>query len=161
MDIFSQRKILVTAIVVLVLLNLSLVGIVGFGLFSPKQKLQPKPADEMELASILKQELDLSPQQAEELKNIRTEFFQREQIITRSIRSKRDSMNLLMFGNNSNDTLLKRLAVDVSQGEYNMELLRIEQAAKLRTICDAGQLSRLQKLVKEIRDYLRPDSERK
>ena len=136
--------------------NLILVGILSFGPFRPKQKPQPKPVDETELAAVLKKELNLSQQQAQELRNIRTQFFQKEQILTGVIRSKRDSMNLLMFGDNANDTLLKQLAAGVSENEYNMELLRIDQAEKLRTICNGDQIKKLQKLVKEIRDYLRP-----
>jgi len=156
MDIFSQKKILISAVIVLLLFNLLLVGILGFGLFRPKPQPQPRPVDETELAAVLKKELNLSEQQAEELRNIRTQFFQKEQIITGIIRSKRDSMNLLMFGDNANDTFLKQLAAGVSENEYNMELLRIDQAEKLRTICNGEQIKKLQKLVKEVRDYLRP-----
>ena len=72
------------------------------------------------------------------------------------IRSERDSMNLQMFNINTNEEKLKQLALNVSQNEYKMELLRIEQARQLKSICTPKQLEKFSSLVKEIRDYFKP-----
>ena len=158
MDIFSQKKMLLRIVFALVLLNLTLIGFFGFRMMRPKQRHQPKPVNETELAMVLKNELDLSAKQAEELKNIRTKFFQKEQTVSNTIKSKRDLMNMLMFSNDTNEAQLQSLALAILQHEYQRELLRIEQAKQLRTICSPAQLKKLQSLVREIRDYLKPQN---
>lgn len=40
-----------------------------------------------------------------------------------------------------------------------MELLRFEQAKELKSICNDKQQEKFEKLVKEIRDYFRPDNQ--
>lgn len=40
-----------------------------------------------------------------------------------------------------------------------MELLRFEQAKEMKLICNAEQQEKFEKLVKEIRDYFRPDNQ--
>lgn len=160
MDILSQRKLLVRLVVVLSLLNLALLGFFGWEYFMRSPRKPPKGPDNKELSAVLKKELGLSAAQGDSLQKIRAVFFDREKMLSEATRAKRDSMNQLMFTGNNNDELLKKLAAGVAENEYRMELLRIEQAAQLRNICTTEQLRKLEGLVKEIRDYLRPDEKK-
>jgi hypothetical protein len=63
-----------------------------------------------------------------------------------------------MFSKNANDSNLKQWATDIANAENKMEMLRIEQANQLRSICNPAQLEKFEILVKEIRDYLKPDN---
>ncbi|MFN8242962.1 MAG: periplasmic heavy metal sensor [Ferruginibacter sp.] len=156
MDIFSQRKLLIRLVILLTVLNILLLVFLAWhaGLFSPGK---PPPRKE-DLASLLKKELQLSGQQTADFKKIRDNFFEEEKKLSDSIREKRDSMNLLMFSQNADDSLLNTYASSVATAEHRMELLRIQQAKQLRAICNKEQLTRFEHLVNEIRDFLKPES---
>jgi len=118
----------------------------------------PQNDEHKDVAHILEHELGLTQQQVEQIGSIRESFFEKEKILEAVIRGERDSMNMQMFNKNTNDELLKSLAHSVSENEYKMELLRIEQARQLKGICTREQLEKLNNLVIEIRDYFRPDN---
>ncbi len=164
MDIISQNKFLMRLVILLAFLNLALLVFFGWRYFNRKQKKEDKRVNNIELASLLKKELGFTNTQADSLNKIRTAFFEKEKLLTEETRAKRDSMNQLMFSTGNNDEVLKRLAAGVAENEQKMELLRIEQASQVRNMCNAEQLRKLEELVREIRDYLKPDekqSERK
>ena len=157
MDIFSKTRILIKLVWILGLINLFLVIFFGWFFWLKKPGPGPeRPAQAKELSVILKDELGLSVTQVDQLKKIRADFFSRENMLSDQTRLKRDSMNMLMFSRNADDAQLKALATGISTNEFEMEMLRIEQAKQLRGICSEEQLNKLEKLVKEIRDYLRP-----
>lgn len=159
MDILAQRNLLIKIVAVLTVLNLVLLGYMAWKTFRHDEAHKPVP--QSQLSQVLQKELGLTQQQADSLKAIRAGFFEREKALSDATRAKRDSMNKLMFGESTDDALLKRLASEVSANEYQMELLRIEQAAQLRTVCTPEQLKKLNKLVIEIRDYLKPENDKK
>ena len=70
-------------------------------------------------------------------------------------------MNELIFNKDTDSTLVKALAKRVADNEYQMELYRLEQAQQLKAICTPEQLKKFNGLVKEIRDYFRPDNQPK
>ena len=51
------------------------------------------------------------------------------------------------------------LAKRVSEYEYKMELLRYEQAQQFKSICTPEQREKFEALVKEIRDYFKPNNQ--
>ena len=53
------------------------------------------------------------------------------------------------------------LAKQTSAFEYQMEMLRYSQAKELKLICTAEQQEKFEALVKEIRDFFRPDNQPK
>lgn len=160
MDILSQRKFLLRLVMVLAILNLALIGFFGWKYARKGHKKQENKTGSKELASVLKKELGLSGAQADSLEKIRAVFFEKEKALSEMTRAKRDSMNQFMFAAVNNDSVLKALAAGVAENEYKMELLRVEQAARLRTICSPEQLKKLESLVREIRDYLKPDEKK-
>ena len=109
------------------------------------------------IADLLKKELNLSETQTHQLEKIRTDFFEKEQVLAQDIKEKRDSMNMIMFNQDTNDTFIQLLAKLVADGEYQMELLRFQQAQSLKEICTMEQKKKIQYLVIEIRDYFRPE----
>ena len=158
MDIFSQNRFLKKIVWVLAIANIILVASFWFMYFKgvPSRKPQRNPSAS-ELSIVLQKELDLSLSQMEELKEIRFDFLSKEKIVREQIRSERDSMNMLMFSASDNNGKLKELASRVSRGEYQMELLRIDQSIRIREICTSEQLMKFEGLVREIRDYLKPE----
>jgi len=102
--------------------------------------------------------LGLSGIQAEKIKEIRASFFKKEKVLEEIIRSERDSVNVGMFNKNTNEDEIKTLARNIADNEYQMELLRFEQAQELKSICTPEQQEMFEKLVLEIRDYFRPNN---
>lgn len=163
MDIFTQRKLLIKTVVCLVVLNLLLIGFFVWKELMGDDKKPNKTRYESfekvekdDLAYVLKYQLGLSDSQAVNIKNLRADFYNKEQVLASIIRSKRDSMNTIMFNKDSDSVQLRLLAKAVADNEYQMELLRIDQAEKLKAICTPAQQEKFEDLVKEIRDYFKP-----
>jgi hypothetical protein len=70
-------------------------------------------------------------------------------------------MNVAMFNKVTDDALIQFLAIKISQNEYQMEMLRYEQAKELKSVCSPKQQEQFEHLVIEIRDYFRPDNQPK
>ncbi len=160
MDIFSQNKILFRITIMLAILN-----IVSLGFFIWKESShRPPPPPGVphgfrDVSQVLKKELDLTNEQAEQINKLRAVYFEKEKIILNTLHSERDSMNAALFNKDFNLSLLKSLARNVSDNEYKMEILRIEQAQELKNICSPSQLEKFESLVIEIRDYFRPNNQ--
>jgi Spy/CpxP family protein refolding chaperone len=158
MDIFAQKKFLTRIVVLLTVLNIFSIGtFVWKKDFNRKEPQLFRGGDYRDVSGILKKELDLTDEQEEQLQEIRADFFLKEKVLARRIRDKRDSMNMVMFNRNTDGQLLNRLAREVADGEYEMELLRIDQAQQVKSICTPEQIEKFERLVREIRDYFRPD----
>lgn len=161
MDIFQQNKMLYRLVVVMLIVNVIVIGLlVYFRMDSSggqtrggRQKDSPTAK---QLSLVLKKELDLTDTQTREIERIRQSFFEKERVLAAEIKEKRDSMNLLMFNKEENDRLVVQLARGVAEREFDMELLRMQQAKSFRQVCTPTQLNKLQTLVKEIRDYFKP-----
>lgn len=155
MDIFTQRKTLITTVIVLVAINL-----ISIGFFIWKDNKSdhriPNEPDANQIKAILKEKLKLTEKQSNEMSAIRLNFFNQEKALSKIIRAERDSMNEIMFNENTDEDLIKSLARNVSNNEYKMEMLRFSQAKELKTICTKEQLNEFETMVKEIRDYFKP-----
>lgn len=159
MDIFTQNKSLSRIIVFLIILNLTLIGIFIWREFGTQGHLEKPP--HKKITEILSSELKLSDKQVLEFERIREDFFLKEKQLETSIREARDLMNVEMFNKDINESLVKDLAERISEYEYNMEMLRLEQAKELKKICTPKQLEKFEFLVIEIRDYFQPEPQKK
>jgi Spy/CpxP family protein refolding chaperone len=161
MDIFEQKKQLWRVVLVLITLNIISIGVFLWKGFSPQNGPPDSPAhmprEPRELSSLLEKELNLTAEQAEQIKALRSGLFEKEKILAAAIRAERDSMNELMFNQVTDEALVKALAKRVADNEYKMEMLRFEQATELKAICTPEQLKKFEGLVREIRDYLKPE----
>jgi Spy/CpxP family protein refolding chaperone len=159
MDIFAQNKLLKRLLLVLVLLNACLI----FYLFSNSNKreplLFPKKEAFKDVSGILKKELQLTDEQSLKIQKLRDSFYIKEQVLEKTNKCQKDSMNAAMFSKNSDDRLIKYLAKSISENVYQRELLRYIQAKALKDICTPQQQEHLSEIVKEVRDYFRPDNQ--
>ncbi len=167
MDILTQKKFLIITIIVLAVLNLSSIGFMMLNGNHKHQDTLQKPVSIQEnrsenprdVSKVLETELNLNSRQVEQIKKLRSEYFDIEKELSRTIRSARDSMNSIMFNKSTNEEFVKVLARRISETEYEIELLRFEQAKRFKNICTPEQLEKFVGLVKEIRDYFRPDNQ--
>ncbi len=161
MDVFSQNKIFIRAIIILVTLNIVLIGFFIFKEMKPPREHKPFARDEKnkDVSVILKKELNLTDKQVVQFDEIRKQNFEKQAALKEIIRVDKDAMNQEMFNKNSDETKIIQLAKKVSQNEYQIELLHFEQAKKLKAVCNEEQLDKFEDLVLEIRDYFRPDNQ--
>jgi Spy/CpxP family protein refolding chaperone len=159
MDIFAQNKLLVRIVILLAALNIISMVVLLWRGFAPPPPPPPPPHNFQDVAAVLEKELNLTSKQAEQIKTLRFDYFEKEKVILQELRNERDSMNTAMFNKNFNEELVLALARRVAENEYKMELLRLDQARALKSICTPGQLEKFEKLVIEIRDYFRPDNQ--
>ena len=161
MDIFSQKKMFVRLTATLTILNICMIGYIiwkSVGVSGRNKNCNESSEQYHDVSKVLVNELGLDEQQADKIKQIREDFYQKEIALGGILKGERDSMNSEMFNKNTNEEELKSLARSVSENEYKMELLRIEQAQQLKAICTPQQLEKLNSIVIEIRDYFRPDN---
>ncbi len=165
MDIFRQNKLLIRSIFLLALLNVASIGVFVWKDFihlPPRdnqrdERKQPHRFEEnQDISQVLEKDLHLTKTQVEKIQALRTDFFKQERLLSETIRAKKDSMNEIMFNKMTDENIIKSLARGIAENEYQMELLRFEQAKNLKTICTPEQLEKFEKLVIEIRDYFRP-----
>ena len=157
MDIFAQRKLLIRIVIILIFLNVLSVGVFLCKDIFHKPLRQEHQKEKHDVTDVLKRELNLSEEQFKQFKDVRSSFFEKEKHLSEAIRAERDSMNEAMFNKTTNEEQVKALAKSIADNEYNMELLRLEQSKQLKTICTAEQMDKFGKLVRDIRDYLRPE----
>jgi hypothetical protein len=172
MDIFAQKKMLIRVVFFLAFLNLSAMGVFIWKEFIQKPphlhrdfRLPfPPPHHDMNknhFSRILKDKLELDAKQVKLFDKLRTEFHNKENIVLHNLRAGRDSMNVEMFNKNTDEKLLNSIAKRVSENEFKMETLKIEQAKKLKAICNQKQLEKFENLMREMRDYFKPEHKRK
>lgn len=156
MDVFTQNKLLLRLVIVLAIINA-----LSIGVFLWKGNSNPPPPHEKDVkadvSEVLQSKLNLTEDQTSQIRKIRNDFFIKEKQLESDIRAARDSMNEAMFNKAVNDSLVISLAKRISANEFNMEMLRFEQAKQFKSICTPQQLEKFNELVKEIRDYFKPD----
>ena len=159
MDIFAKNTFLLRLVYVLILLNLCSIG--GLWWQNSKHKAQPRPKrDFNEVAAILKTQLQLTDEQEQKFKKIRLSFFEKESVLKELIKKQRDSMNVLMFNEQTDTIFVKNIARRLANNEYQMELYRIGQAQELKMICTKEQLQKFEHLVIDIRDFFQPEKKK-
>ncbi len=157
MDIFSRNKFLVRIIFVLLFLNIISTGYLWFQKKEKPDDRQPKKERENSLR-VLKEKLHLTREQENAIISLRLDYAKREETVTEMIKAQRDSMNVVMFRADDDTSMLKRIARRVADNEYQLELLRIDQAQKLKNICTEEQLKEFQYFVINIRDFFQPQN---
>ncbi len=160
MDIFSRNKFLLRLVFALVLINIVSIGFQWWEK-SRGENGRPPKKDLNQLTAILTRELQLTPQQAEDFKKIRVQSFEKEEALQQQIRIRRDSMNRLVFSEQTDTVLVQNIARRIAEYEYLTQMCRMEQAQKLKSICTKEQLQKLSSLVLEIRDFFQPPQNKK
>lgn len=166
MDIFTQNKNLIRTVILLVALNLILMGFLAWKEFNhrpPRDEppLFPRHEEFHDVSGILKEKLNLSETQVVQIQKIRSDFFEKEQLLAMNTLNKKDSMNIEIYNERTDDKLLEKLSKDISEIDFEMNSLRIKQAKSLKAICTPEQQKKMEELVIEIRDYFRPDNQPK
>ena len=155
MDIFSQNKLLVRVVFILIIINLISLSYVWFHDRRPNQPYQNRQEKENGVR-LLRKQLQLTDEQANEFIRIRNDFSKKEEALSSLVKARRDSMNLEMFNEITDTIRLHKLAKQLATDEYQLELYRIEQSQQLKSICTKEQLTNFRNLVRDMRDFFQP-----
>jgi Spy/CpxP family protein refolding chaperone len=159
MDIFTQKKLLVRIVIVLALLNMICIGLFMLKVVVPSHRpVEVAPAEVHDVSAILQKELKLSREQVDQIRNLRAEFTEKEKKLVEAIKSERDSMNQEMFNKSTREDVVRSIAQKIADNEFRMEMLRYDQASKLKSICSPDQVEKFEKLVIEMRDFFKPEN---
>jgi Spy/CpxP family protein refolding chaperone len=152
-----QKKCFIRTIVGLAICNIVLMSFFMWQTFATGLPLNTakKPRDVATLLTVLQNELHLTPKQVEQVKTLRTEYFDKEKQLLEVIGGKRDSMNVEMFQKTTDSLLIKALSERLAENKVQLELLRYEQSKTFKAICTPEQLEQFGKLIKEIRAYFK------
>jgi Spy/CpxP family protein refolding chaperone len=153
MDIFTQKKYLIRVIIGLAAVNIALMLWITFSY----ENRAPKQQDLATLLTILKKELQLTPNQVAQIETLRADYFAKEKELLQLVQSKRDSMNVEMFLKTTDPVLMKALAERLAEHKVELEWIRYEQSKTFKGICTPEQLDKFGNLVKEIRRYFKSD----
>jgi Spy/CpxP family protein refolding chaperone len=153
MDIFTQKKYFVRVIIGLAAVNIALMLWITFSY----ENRAPKQQDLATLLTILKKELQLTPNQVAQIETLRADYFAKEKELLQLVQSKRDSMNVEMFLKTTDPVLMKALAERLAEYKVELEWIRYEQSQTFKAICTPEQLDKFGNLVKEIRRYFKSD----
>ena len=156
MDIFTQKKLLLRIVILLIVLNLFSISVFLWKEFFHKPPPQEK--ENKDVSAVLKKELNLTEKQVTQINDLRSGFFDKEKVLGDAISGERDSMNSAMFNKTTDEEIVKGLAKRIADNEYEMELMRFEQAKEFKSICNDEQLEKFEGMVKEIRDFFKPDN---
>ncbi|WP_112111873.1 Spy/CpxP family protein refolding chaperone [Flavobacterium aciduliphilum] len=161
MDIFKKHQIATRIIFLLVFLNLSMILFFFWREYSVREEplLFPKNEAYKDVSGILKEALNLTKKQESQFEAIREKYFRKEAFLKQIIREDKDLMNENIFNKSTDSLIVKGLAKQISANEYKMELLRYQQAQEFKSVCTAQQQEKFKNLVREIRDYFRPDNQ--
>lgn len=160
MDIYTRNKMLTRLVLVLVLINVLALSFIWWQSRHRPGREKDVP-DTGRMVSLLREKLDLRDDQVQKLYSIREEFFGKEKILAAVIRAQRDSMNVLMFSERTDTVAVESIARRVAENEYAMEMLRLGQATLLQSVLDPEQSKKLNGLVREVRDFFKPDNDPK
>lgn len=160
MDVFFQRNFTNRLIQFLIALNLLLIGfMIWKGIISSEPLLYPKNEAYRDVTGILQKELQLDSDQLKKFDEIREKYFVKQVEIKGLIKKDKDAMNSEMFQKFTNESRVILLAKSIANNELKIELLRYQQAREFKQVCTPKQLMKFELLVKEIRDYSRPDNQ--
>ncbi|MEY4934541.1 MAG: motif family protein [Bacteroidota bacterium] len=157
MDIFTQKKCLIRVTIGLAVVNIALMLWITFSYENHSTPPPPKRQDLTTLLTILKKELQLTPNQVAQIETLRADYFAQEKELLHLVQSKRDSMNVEMFLKTTDPVLMKALAERLAEHKVELEWIRYEQSKTFKAICTPEQLDKFGNLVKEIRRYFKSD----
>lgn len=144
----NKQKILIIAVVVLVILNVTTLSLLWFS--KPGRQHHRSRRKQPDVDHFLKRKLDLSNEQAEIFKSIREEHFESTHDIQHSLREDRQQLSRIL---SSEDTALQNeLMRKISNKNAAVERLNFRHLQNLKTVCNEEQKVKFDSVILRIID---------
>lgn len=159
MDIFTSNKLFWRLVLLLLFLNILSTAYLFWHRPDDKMDREPKRRKENSV-QFLKDKLHLTHDQELQIRAMREKYTREEEKVSSVIRAQRDSMNRLMFSADSDTSKLRLIAARVAANEFNMEMLRIQQAEEFKKCCTPEQVEVFRQMMVPIRDFFQPEKKK-
>jgi len=143
---FTQNKLLVLLVAILLVANLCLM--LYFFVF----KNHHEPDRSRPVSDFVQKELGLNADQTEKFKQLRDEHRAAVKPVVEDMKRLKDSLYDLLQNPQANDSVAKVLAKQIGDKQEEWEMLIFRHFEKVRAICDRSQLPKLDTLVHRMID---------
>ena len=143
---FTQNKLLVLLVAILLVANLCLM--LYFFVF----KNHHEPDKSRPVSDFVQRELGLNKEQAEKFKQLRDEHRAAVRPVVDDMKRLKDSLYNLLRDPQVNDSAAKAIAKQIGEKQQEWEMLIFHHFEKVRAICDSSQLPKLDTLVHRMID---------
>jgi Spy/CpxP family protein refolding chaperone len=138
---FTQNKLLVLLVAILLVANLGLM-LYFFAFKHPHEPERSRP-----ISDYMQKELGLNDEQAEKFKQLRDEHRAAVKPVIDEMKRLKDSLYNLLQDPDTNDSSARMIAAQIGDKQEEWEILIFHHFEKVRAICDSNQLPKLDTLV--------------
>jgi len=138
---FTQNKVLVLLVAILLVANLCLM--LYFFVFKGRHE----PERSGRVSDFMQRELGLNPEQAEKFKQLRDEHRAAVKPVVDEMKRLKDSLYDLLQDPHTSDSSARAIAEQIGDKQEEWEILIFHHFEKVRAICDSNQLPKLDTLV--------------
>lgn len=143
---FTQNKLLVLLVAILLVANLCLM--LYFFVF----KNHHEPDKSRPVSDFVQKELGLNAEQAQKFKQLRDEHKAAVKPVVDDMKRLKHSLYNLLQNPQANDSAAKVIAKQIGEKQQEWEILIFHHFEKVRAICDSSQLPKLDTLVHRMID---------
>lgn len=143
---FTQNKLLVLLVAILLVANLCLM-LYFFVFKNHHESDKSRP-----VSDFVQRELGLNAEQAERFKQLRDEHRAAVRPVVDDMKRLKDSLYNLLRDPQVNDSAAKAIAKQIGEKQQEWEMLIFHHFEKVRAICDSSQLPKLDTLVHRMID---------
>lgn len=151
-DMISNRRFARISIILLIVLNIGLIA----SMVWHEQNRGNQPLPQQDLEQFLGNELGLSPEQVEEMRNIRQNHFQTAGQYARSLQDSSQELLFLAFQTEPDSLRARQLAQNMGEIHSQLEWALYDHFVKLSAICSPAQRVLLLELTQELTQGVRP-----
>ena len=149
MNFFTKNRILIGGALLLTIINLAVLGTIGFNKMAGKSTADEMPSREKHLKMIAK-ELNLSPNQEEIFKELRQEYAQANHNIRRRIRELHKTSMKELGADTPSKAKLDSIAHAIGMLHVEQQQVTTQHFLKLREVCSPEQYQQLQQIFKRM-----------
>jgi Spy/CpxP family protein refolding chaperone len=143
---FTQNKLLVLLVAILLVANLCLM--LYFFVF----KNHHEPEKSRPVSDFVQKELGLNAEQAEKFKQLRDEHKAAVKPVVDDMKRLKNSLYNLLQNPQADDSAAKAIAKQIGEKQQELEMLIFHHFEKVRAICDSSQLPKLDTLLHRMID---------
>jgi Spy/CpxP family protein refolding chaperone len=146
MNFFTKTRLLVGAVILLAAINIAVLGTIGFHfLFTPKD-FPVEPPEEIERTRFLAKELDLSPDQIEEFKELREQFIHDIQSVRMSLRATYKLSMQELSKEEPDSIYLDSISNEIATLHRKHHVITIEHFKRVKRVATPDQQERFQRM---------------
>lgn len=148
MNIFNNNRVVFWILIFLVLINIT--ALATYFIYIRKPANEPVPGSGFKHGIALKQELSLTPDQSLKVNEINSTYKSSSEPIVAAIKEKKVVLLEELSKENTDTTLVAKLAGDVVIEQKKLQMANIKQFLDLKKVCTPEQTQKLSQIYSEL-----------